>query len=411
MRSLGLFICIFLLWPAIAKSQQGREEAVQLEAMHEKANKRQFQLEEQAKLTRSQILQLQKKLISIATRINKQNSHSVEVEEHLMSLRQRETSQLTKLLADQKSMGEMMAALQRLAMSPPPPLAVSPGDTKAAARASLLLQQTVPKLQVRAEELKNSLESLRLLRQEISASAKDLERQMQILSAEQLQLQSMLGQRQALETRLRGDALIAKDEASSLAERANNLRELIRQLEVEARKTTPSLKPPPPKVIILAPGLKPELNPQIAGSSVWQPQTGRFTDSRGQLDYPVHGQVIAKYGRSLNPDLTSGMVFRTSRRAQIIAPHDARIAFAGKFRNLGKLLILDVGDGYYIILSGLSDTYVVKDQTVLAGEPLGKMANRRKPAPEFYLEFRKLGQPFDPEPWLKQELKKTANSG
>ena len=274
-----------------------------------------------------------------------------------------------------------------------------------------MLQQTVPKLQVRAEELKNSLESLRLLRQEISASAKDLERQMQILSAEQLQLQSMLGQRQALETRLRGDALIAKDEASSLAERANNLRELIRQLEVEARKTTPSLKPPPPKVIILAPGLKPELNPQIAGSSVWQPQTGRFTDSRGQLDYPVHGQVIAKYGRSLNPDLTSGMVFRTSRRAQIIAPHDARIAFAGKFRNLGKLLILDVGDGYYIILSGLSDTYVVKDQTVLAGEPLGKMANRRKPAPEFYLEFRKLGQPFDPEPWLKQELKKTANSG
>jgi septal ring factor EnvC (AmiA/AmiB activator) len=296
-------------------------------------------------------------------------------------------------------------------MSPPPPLAVSPGATKAAARASLLLQQTVPKLRIRAEELKASLEALRLLRQEITTSAEDLEQQMQVLNAEQKQLQSMLNQRQVLEIKLRGDALIAKNEASSLADRANNLRELIQRLEAEARKTTPSLKPSPPKVTILAPGLKPESEQKIAQSSTWQPVTGRFADSRGQLDYPVRGQVIAKFGRSLNPDLTSGMVFRTSRRAQIIAPHDARIAFAGNFRNLGKLLILDVGDGYYIILSGLSDTYVVKDQTVLAGEPLGKMANQRKPAPEFYLEFRKLGQSFDPEPWLRQELKKTANSG
>ncbi|MCF6292178.1 MAG: peptidoglycan DD-metalloendopeptidase family protein [Robiginitomaculum sp.] len=411
MHHFGFFICLFLLWPAIATPQQGREEALQLDALQEKANKRQLQLEKQTELTRSQVLQLQQKLISIATRITQQNNHSIEVEEHLLSLRQREANQVTKLSADQRSMSEMMAALQRLSMSPPPPLAVSPGDTKAAARASLLLQQTVPKLRIRAEKLKASLEALRLLRQEISSSAEDLERQMQVLNSEQEQLQFVLSQRQALETKLRGDTLIAKSEADSLAKRANNLRELIRQLEAQARKTTPSLKPSSPQVTILAPGLKPSSQPQIAKSNVWRPVTGRFTDSRGQLDYPVHGQVIAKFGRSLNPDLTSGMVFRTSRRAQIIAPHDARVAFAGKFRNLGKLLILDVGDGYYIILSGLSDTYVIKDQTVLAGEPLGKMANKRKPAPEFYLEFRKLGQPFDPEPWLKRGLKKTANSG
>ena len=407
MHRFGFFICLFLLWPAIAIPQQGREEALQLEALQDKANKRQLQLEKQTELTRSQILQLQQNLISIATRITQQNNHSIEVEEHLLSLRQRETNQVKKLSTDQRSMSEMMAALQRLSMSPPPPLAVSPGDTKAAARASLLLQQTVPKLRIRAEKLKASLEALRLLRQEISSSAEDLERQTQVLNAEQEQLQFVLGQRQTLETQLRGDALIAKSEASSLAERANNLRELIRQLEAEARKTTPSLKPSSPQNAILAPGIKPNSQQQIAQSNTWRPVTGRFTDSRGQLDYPVRGQLIAKFGRSLNPDLTSGMVFRTSRRAQIIAPHDARIAFAGNFRNLGKLLILDVGGGYYIILSGLSDTYVIKDQTVLAGEPLGKMANKRKPAPEFYMEFRKLGQPFDPEPWLK----KAANSG
>jgi septal ring factor EnvC (AmiA/AmiB activator) len=212
-----------------------------------------------------------------------------------------------------------------------------------------------------------------------------------------------------LEIKLRGDADLASSEAQTLAERASDLRELIRQLEAQARKTTPSMKPKPPKPDpVLAPSLKPGRGNNGALAAlppVWHSPTGRFTDSRGQLENPVAGIVLSRFGQSKDPDRTGGIVFQTARRAQIIAPFDGQIAFVGNFRNYGQLLILDVGEGYHMVLSGLAQAYVVKGQSVLAGEPVGKMANRRKPAPEFYLEFRKKGQPFDPSPWLKKAVK------
>lgn len=402
MRGLLVFATCWLALVFAAQAQQGREEAEQLEHLRDQANARQKQLAQQTKITHQQIAELQEKLIDIGSHMVRQNQHSIEVEEHLLLLQQRETRQLEELLSDQVTLNEAMAALQRLQMSPPPPLAVSPGDTLAAARASMLLGATVPKLRQRAENLRISLTALNALRQEIETGRAELTEQIQALSNQQEQLQNLLAKRQTLEKKLRGDERVAASQAQSLANRAINLRQLIQQLEFEALKISPSIKPAAKAPdTALTPRLKPGLDKPIFASPKWYAPPGRFTDSRGQLDFPVQGNIIARYGRSNNPDQSTGMVFRTSRRAQIIAPYDARIAFAGNFRNLGQLLILDVGEGYHIILAGLSDTYVVQEQTVLAGEPLGKMADRRKPAPEFYLEFRKQGQPFDPEPWLK----------
>ncbi|VAV86657.1 hypothetical protein MNBD_ALPHA06-1679 [hydrothermal vent metagenome] len=401
----GLAI-LLLAFAGPGQAQQGRDEAKKLEQLRDAATAKQQSLEQQANQTRSRITSLQNQLIELGGRIAQQNLRSVATEENLLILQMDAAGQMKQLLADKKALGEVLAALQRSQMSPPPPLAVNPDDTLAAARATLLLGETVPALRERAQSLRVSLEKLTQLRQQIESSKLQLQTQMRIFTEEQESLEGLLGQRQQLESQLRGSAQIASNEAQSLATRAANVRELIRQLEAEAAKTMPSLKPTGSTVKpVLSPGLKPDAQQTDTPQPAWRSPTGRFSDSRGQLDMPVAGVLLAGYGQDEHPDRQSGMVMATSRRAQIISPYDARIAYSGKFRNYGQLLILDVGGGYHIILSGLAVSYVVKGQEVLAGEPIGKMADRRKPAPEFYLEFRKQGKPFDPEPWLKKAIK------
>ncbi|MEM8920717.1 MAG: peptidoglycan DD-metalloendopeptidase family protein, partial [Pseudomonadota bacterium] len=84
------------------------------------------------------------------------------------------------------------------------------------------------------------------------------------------------------------------------------------------------------------------------------------------------------------------------------APLDARVEYAGLFRSYGQILILDVGDSYLVVLAGLGAIYVETGQLVLAGEPVGRMADQKSPPPELYLEVRYNGQPIDPEGWIQR---------
>ncbi len=389
-----------------AGAQQDRSEANRLEKLRDQASAKEQALQKEAAQTQNEISKLQGDLIQIGARISQQNVLRTKAEEHLETLHQDEVQKTAALLSDQAAMTKILAALQRSEMSPPPPLAVRPDDTLAAARASMLMGAVVPELRIRADQLQVSLAELQQVRSDIQSGRTQLDTQMRKFNDEQANLQAVLGKRQNLEVQLRGDIGIAAKQAKSLAARAANLRELIRQLEIEAKKSTPSLKPGRNRPnIVLAPSVKPKGQSPAYIPPPWQSSTGRFADSRGQLELPVQGRVVSYFGQAKDPDQIGGLVIQTSRRAQITAPYDGRVAFVGKFRNYGQLLILDVGEGYHLVLSGLAKAYVVKGQSVLAGEPIGKMADRRKPAPKFYLEFRKQGQPFDPVPWLKKAIK------
>jgi septal ring factor EnvC (AmiA/AmiB activator) len=70
-------------------------------------------------------------------------------------------------------------------------------------------------------------------------------------------------------------------------------------------------------------------------------------------------------------------------------------------------LIINAGDGYHILLAGLSQIDVEPGQFVLTAEPVGTMSGGPKNSPPsaqvsgpvLYVEFRKDGHPIDPDPW------------
>ena len=104
---------------------------------------------------------------------------------------------------------------------------------------------------------------------------------------------------------------------------------------------------------------------------------------------------------------SKGMVLETRLGGQVTAPADAWVVFAGEFRSFGQLLIMNAGDGYHLLLAGLSQIDVQVGEFVLAGQPVGVMsgpAKGAKPksadaAPVLYIEFRKDSRPIDPAPW------------
>src|SRR4029077_14796735 len=135
-----------------------------------------------------------------------------------------------------------------------------------------------------------------------------------------------------------------------------------------------------------------------------------FASARGRLPLPVNGARIKDFGV---PDslggTEKGVSIATRAAAQVTAPCDSWVVYAGPFRNYGQVLILNAGGGYHVVLAGMDRISVNVGQFVLTGEPIAVMSgasgtgsqatatpvpNAVKPV--LYVEFRKDGTPIDP---------------
>jgi septal ring factor EnvC (AmiA/AmiB activator) len=128
------------------------------------------------------------------------------------------------------------------------------------------------------------------------------------------------------------------------------------------------------------------------------------------LPRPVAGDVRKTFGA---PDgfggSERGVSIATRANAVVAAPADGWVAFSGPYRTYGQLLIINAGDGYYIVLAGMARIGVEVGQFVLAGEPVGSMGDATGSTaaaiaigakqPVLYVEFRKDGAAIDPGPW------------
>jgi murein hydrolase activator len=108
-----------------------------------------------------------------------------------------------------------------------------------------------------------------------------------------------------------------------------------------------------------------------------RPRTA-FTEMQGQIKFPAQGERLREYGEGDGfGGHSKGLYIATRKLAQVTAPADADIEFAGEFRSYGQLLILNVGEGYHVLLAGLGRITAEAGQTMRAGEPIGSMGEAR----------------------------------
>lgn len=382
--------------------QPDPDDAARLEREAAERQAEAERLRAEAEVERQAIERLQYDLVAAARARGDNEREALAAEARLSDLAVEETELLAQVEADRDATADVFAALARIERGRPPSIMAHGDNTLDAARAAALLAEVVPALDARAKAALDRLVALQELRARIADQQTALGDAETRLALRRTEIMDLIAERTDRLAATRALADLRAAESARLAARAASLRELIAALEERASAFAPRVRPVRPGPgVEPTPRLKPA--PDAIGVVVapYTPPTGRFADARGALSLPVEGQIVSRFGAAREDGLDEGLVIRGRREGQVTSPFDARIEYAGPFQSYGQLMILAVGDGYHIVLAGLSSISGVQGQTVLAGETIGELSPVGRPPPELYLEIRKDGEPIDPAPWLR----------
>jgi len=307
------------------------------------------------------------------------------------------------LFARRDVLAEVLGALQRMGLNPPPALLIKPEDALSSVRSAILLGAVVPELRKETEIVAAQLTELSRLVRTIEAERTRLAATVTEQKAEQERLALLLEEKARLQETTEKQRQEEARRAEELAQKAGTLEELVTALESEIKSLRQAREERLRREAEMASLPVPDAN-RLGGQKP-------FKDMRGALSLPVSGQVSGRFGADDGSGGTLlGDMVTTQSGAIVTAPVDATILYAGPFRSYGQLLILDAGGGYHVVLSGLGKVNVALGQAVLAGEPVGAMGETRiasvaplgDAAPKLYVEFRRDGKPVDPAPWWAQ---------
>jgi septal ring factor EnvC (AmiA/AmiB activator) len=344
---------------------------------------------------------LNQDLIDTAGRLRGVESKIAATQERLKPLDDNELSIRKSLDGRRAVIGEVLAALQRIGRRPPPALIASPEDALQSVRTAMVLGAVLPEMRHEVEALASDLSELLALRKKIDAEREQLKSEVASLDGERARMTALVDERQK-QIADREKALDAeRTRAGNLAHEVDNLKDLIAKLEqgldtaTRESREAGRLDGRPALSAFRDPG---RLAPAVA-----------FASLRGQVPIPVNGVKLKEFGSpDGNGGAEKGLSIATRAGAQVTAPADGWVVFAGSFRSYGQLLILNVGGGYHVLLAGMDRISVDLGQFVLTGEPVAVMGNGSHIAailatgssqPVLYVEFRKDGVPVDPGPW------------
>jgi septal ring factor EnvC (AmiA/AmiB activator) len=351
---------------------------------------------------------LNQSLIDTATSIRAVEGRIAAAEARLQQLVDSEGAIRKSLDGRRAVIVEVLAALQRMGRRPPPALMVKPEDALESVRTAMLLGAVVPEMRVEAEALAGDLNDLVRVRAEAAAERDGMARDLAALSDEKNRMTLLIGERQKRQSEAEKELETARQQAVQLSRQADNLKDLIAKLErsldsgsrtARAAQENRALGDTRSDLTALKdPG---RLGPAIA-----------FASAKGMLPIPVNGVKSRDFGASDgNGGSERGISIVTRQGAQVTAPCDGWVVYAAPYRSYGRLLILNAGGGYHVILAGVERISVDIGQFVLTGEPVAVMGSGPQVAsamltgtagssqPVLYIEFRKDGSPVDPNPW------------
>ena len=344
----------------------------------------------------SEAASLRQKLIETAARVQLLEREQSDLAEQIVRLQAQDDALAADFARDRVSATRLLAILERLQHDMPPALAVRPDDALAAVRGAMLVGASLPPVYAQATALARRIEKLRATRAALTARKLDASRtaaslavardSLEKLSAEkEQQAQGAAGLYKTLALRLDQVARQAADFAA-LVDRVNALR---------------------------------RLGPSEAESGVVT-VTARDTGSgasltKASLLEPVIGTVVPQDPESdQNSEKNPGIAYTTLPGAQVVAPADGKVLFAGPYHKEGQVLILEITTGYDVVLAGIGRVTVRLGDQLLAGEPVGIMPTESSPGAgplmRLYFELRQNGKGLDPEPWMKSVARKAKNT-
>jgi septal ring factor EnvC (AmiA/AmiB activator) len=292
----------------------------------------------------------------------------------------REAALALQFEAERERIAQLLGVLQTLPADPGPLLLLHPGGPLGSARSGMLLADVTPALQAEAERLRDRLTEVRDLRAVQEAAADTLATGLVAAQQARAALSQAISDRTDLPRRFVDDPAALK----ALLESADTLD-------------------------ALAAGLATDDTPD--------PTTPDLPAARGTLPLPVLGTILRRPDEADAAGVRRpGLLIATRPRALVTAPWPATIRYRGPLLDYGNVMILELGQGYLLILAGLETVYGETGQVVPAGAALGLMGGPEAVAQEFlvsaqeggaaggsetiYVELRQGADPVDPTDWF-----------
>jgi murein hydrolase activator len=456
--------------PAATKKLSPEEARNQLEANKhqlDEVKRRTKELQTDMSRLGDERKQINTRLIEMGELIKQSEAQLTTTEQRIGELEAQEVIIRGSLEQKHGSIATLLAAMQRMGRNPPPVMVTRPEDALSMVRSAMLLSFTFPEMRTQALALADQLNELVRVMTTIRGEADKLRTETARLADARTNLATLMEtKRQSLGERQEELAQVRKA-ASEISRSVTDLNELIgrldkavaektrlgayeKQLEADAAKqaaqsaagqsatgqsatgqsaAVPSTAAPSPSAdgpaVAVSP---PKANDDVASAITLAPSNDRmallspgriqpampFQSAKGRLPLPAQGRRVLSFGEKTQTSRSQGIVIETRHGAQITAPNDGWVMYAGEFRSYGQILIINGGGGYNVLLAGLSQVDVQVGQFVLAGEPIGTMTQQAKGskpktgdnAPVLYVEFRKDQRPIDPDPWWADSTRK-----
>ena len=320
---------------------------------------------------------LRRKLIATAEHVQDLEKQKIALDGEIVQLAAEDKRLSAGFLKDRVAVARLLAVIERLQHDTPPALALKPDDALGAARGAMLVGASLPDVYGKAAALAHRIEELQRTRIALIARRADGVRNAADLRQARVELDQLLASKSAQAAT--ADAAYAKlrEKLATIASEAANLETLL--VKVAALRTQPAQHS---VVVVTA---------QNMGSN----------GGRASLLQPVVGTLLPLQDNGKGP----GASFAATKGAQVVAPADCEVLFAGPYHKNGQVLILEVTTGYDLVLAGLGRITVKPGDQVLAGEPVGVMS-QSGPDDELYFELRQNGRASSPAPLLGLDLRK-----
>ncbi len=368
------------------------------------------QLKRTSRITAQEAADLERKAQETAAETERDERRIAEIEKEIVGLEDDVSGSRSRLVAlaneeagatealriRSRQNAAAFSAMVALSKSNAPELVAYGGDPLRAARGASALAGLREALEVDARATLARVARIEDLRLQTEAAREATKENIEALRARERELWVLVGKRKELQQETMERAESLKKEAEDLTAQARRLERLTRS------------SPTPPQ--------KPVRQAAVQPSQRMLPPPRPLPEARGQFLWPVTGGEIAQeFGDASTGNEALGMVFDAAPYALVYAPWHGTLSYAGPVNSFGLVAVIDIGEGYQIVLAGLSELIRQKGDVVQRGEPIGTLTGPISESEEFladqsalsanavaslYLQMRLQGNPIDPGVWF-----------
>jgi murein hydrolase activator len=325
---------------------------------------------------------LRRKLVVTAESVQDLEKQKIALDAQIVQLAAEDKRLSAGFAQDRVAVARLLAVIERLQHDTPPALALKPDDALGAARGAMLVGASLPDVYGKAAALARRIEALKRTRAALVETRTEGVRNAAQLRQARVDLDQLLAIKRA-------EAVTADATYGQLREKLATIAAQAADLEALLTKVAALRAQPAQQTVVV-------VTAQNAGAG----------GGKASLLQPVVGTMLPPQANGKGP----GVSFAAAGGAQVVAPADCEVLFAGPYHKNGQVLILEVTTGYDLVLAGLGRITVKPGDQVLAGEPVGSMPGRNAPqmSPdgELYFELRQNGRASSPAPLLGLDLRK-----